>query len=72
MYNPLIKIQHGSGTESFVRVLDIKEIHDWKDEQSVKIEGNKFINVKNIKEIVEKVNQVEERNESTMIYQSNV
>lgn len=67
MYNPLVKIIHNEGSESYVRASEIKSIEKWSNHSKIKTPGLTYNMVTNIDEIVTIVNNVEDRNELTQI-----
>lgn len=69
MYNPLIELKHKDGSSSYVRHSEISVIKNWDSEKSIKlIDGNKFNLIQNLSEIIELYNEIENRNESTRIF----
>ena len=63
MYDPLIEIRHKDSSKSYVRASEIVSIRNWIEEKMVKCKNNNFIHVTNINEILNLVNEIENRNE---------
>ena len=69
MYNPLIELKHTDGSNTFIRASDIIRIEKWEENKIFYKNGNLesyYKRVKNISEIVELLNEVENRNELSM------
>ena len=79
MYDPLIEIKHRDGSITKVRASNIFRVDDWKD--GISIGDNKKVyfrlpdntntfvkSIINIPEIVNMINEIENRNEQTNLY----
>ena len=64
MYDPLIKISHNVGENTFVRASDIVLLLKWDNKSKVVLKsGYKFAPVANMDEVIFAVNAVDEYNE---------
>lgn len=73
MYNPLIELKHTDGSNTFIRANDIIRIEKWDENKVFYSSGNVesyYKRIKNITEIVELLNEVENRNELSILMRS--